>query len=278
MKHPIAGAACFLLAVAASVAAAPVTESRVWTEKYPVDVLAPRLAISNIWGNVRVRPGSSGEITVTVDELRSAPDRELFERSLETLKLNVQADNNGVSILVGGATRRFEQRNLCRECRVDYQFEVLVPAGTQLDVGTVMDGSIDVAGVIGVISASNVNGPISVSEVRDCQTLESVNGKVEVSFTLAPGQDCDIETINGDITLELPGGSGLDVALNLFNGRVVSEFAVDSFALPATVEHSSDGDGHRYRIQQSAGLRLEGGGPMFSISSLNGDIRIQKTQ
>lgn len=278
MNISIAGTAISLLVVTANVAAAPVTESRAWTERYPVDALAPQLSISNIWGNVRVRPGGSGEITVTVDERRTAPDQALFERSLDAIKLNVEADNSGVSILVGGERRQFDQANMCRGCRVDYQFEVLVPTGTQLDVGTVLDGTIDVAGVVGVISASNVNGPINVSDVRDCQMLESVNGEVEVSFTLAPGQDCNIETINGDITVALPSGSGVDVALDLFNGRMVSEFSVDPLALPATVEHTNDGDGHRYRIQQSAGLRLEGGGPMFSISSLNGDIRIQKTQ
>ena len=80
------------------------------------------------------------------------------------------------------------------------------------------------------------------------------------------------------LDVKLPDGTGLDVALDQFNGRMVSEFPVDPFALPATVEHTTDNGGHRYRIQQSAGLRLEGGGPLFSISSLNGDVRIQKTQ
>jgi len=278
MKSTIAGAIALALTYSAAIAAAPVSESRVWTETYPIDTVAPHLTISNIWGNVRVRPGNSGEIRVTVDERRSAPNRELFERSLETLKLDVEADTHGVSILVGERSNNWERRNPCRGCRVDYQFEVLVPAGTQLDVATVLDGTIDVAGIVGLISASNVNGPINVREVRDCEMLESVNGEVNVSFTVAPGRDCNIETINGDITLALPSGSGLDVALDLFNGRLISEFSVDALALPATVEHTSDGDGHRYRIRQSAGLRLEGGGPMFSISSLNGDIRIQKTQ
>ena len=278
MKNIIAGATSIALFHAAAVAAAPVSESRIWTEIYPVNSVTPSLAISNIWGNVRVRAGSSGEIRVTVDERRSAPDQESFERSLETLTLDIESDTNGVSMLVGERSRNRNGRNPCRGCRVDYQFEVEVPAGTRLDVGTVLDGTIDVAGIVGMISASNVNGPIKVREVRDCEMLESVNGKVDVSFTMAPGQDCNIETINGDITLALPSGSGLDVSLDLFNGRIVSEFAVDPLALPAVIEHSSDGDGHRYRIQQSAGLRLEGGGPRFSISSLNGDIRIQKTQ
>jgi hypothetical protein len=76
----------------------------------------------------------------------------------------------------------------------------------------------------------------------------------------------------------MPVGTGLDVALDLFNGRMVSDFQVDAYALPAVVEHTRDDGQHRYRIQQSAGIRLEGGGPTFSISSLNGDIRIQESQ
>ena len=95
---------------------------------------------------------------------------------------------------------------------------------------------------------------------------------------ITAAEDCDVETINGDITLAFPNGSGLDVALDQFNGRMVSEFEVNPFSIPAIVEHTNNEDGHRYRIQQSAGLRLDGGGPRFSISSLNGDVRIRKNQ
>jgi len=278
MIKSISGFAGFIWLLPLSAVAAGVSESRVWTERYPVTAGTPRLEVSNIWGNVRVRPGAGGEITITFDETRSAPDRELYDRSLETLRLDVAADEYGVSIRVGDGVRDFSPRGPCRGCRVDYQFEVLVPAGTELDVGTVMDGTIDVAGIVGGISASNVNGPIMASEVRDCGKVESVNGKVQVGFALAPGQDCEIETINGDITLALPEGSGVDVALDVFNGRMLSDFAVDPLALPAVVERSSAGGAHRYRIQQPAGVRLAGGGPLFSISSLNGDIRIRRNQ
>ena len=151
-----------------------------------------------------------------------------------------------------------------------------MPKGTLLDVGTVLDGEIDVDGIYGPVSASNVNGPIYVAGMRDCEQLESVNGKINLGFAAAPGQNCSIETINGDVTLNMPAGSGLDVALDIFNGRVITEFATDTYAVPAQVEYLQSEGTHRYRIQQSAGLRLEGGGPTFSISSLNGDVRIQK--
>lgn len=278
MINYVAGTTLTALFAANVLAAESVSESRVWTDEYSVSSVAPKLTISNIWGSVRVRSGPEGKISVTVDERRSAPNQIFFERSKELLKLSVDADSDGVSIIVGERSRVWRNREPCPECRVDYQFDVIVPPGTRLDVGTVVDGAIDVAGVAGTVSARNVNGPIRILELQNCQMLESVNGAVDLDFLQAPGENCDIETINGDVTLTLPDGSGLDVALDSYNGRLFSGFKVNSFALPAQVEHTRDDGRHRYRIRQAAGLRLEGGGPVFSISSLNGDIRIQKYQ
>ncbi len=276
MKNPIACASFLALMASTLLAAEPVVESNTWTQVYPVSSATPHLVVSNIWGNVRVRAGSAGEISVTIDEKRSAPTQKLFDRSLVLMDLVTDADSDGVSLLVGGEHQNWNFHNNCRGCRVDYQFEVLVPPGTQVDVGTVTDGRIDVADIAGTISASNVNGPVYVSGLTDCNDLESVNGAVDISFSMAPGQDCSISTINGDITVNMPDGTGLDIALDLYNGRLVTEFQVDAYDIPAQVEQSSNDGRLSYKIQQSAGLRLEGGGPTFSISSLNGDIRFQK--
>lgn len=267
-----------LAAIAGDATAATIVEDRVWSEDYTVATATPRLAISNIWGNVRVRPGATGRISVTVDERRSAPNRELFERSLEAFRLDVSADVNGVSMIVGGEARNWRLLDPCPGCRVDYQFEVQVPPGAEISVETVTDGRIDVAGINGRVSASNVNGPISVSGLRDCESMDSVNGDVELEFQLMPGNDCRIKTVNGDITLAMPDGAGLDMALNLFNGRVVSQMQVDALALPASVERTQLDGQNRYRIRQPAGLRVGAGGPTFSISSLNGELRILRNQ
>ena len=181
-------------------------------------------------------------------------------------------------MVVGGQSRHWRMLDPCPGCRVDYQFEVRVPPGTQIEVETVTDGRIDVEGINGRISASNVNGPISVSDLSDCGAMESVNGDVDLRFSLTPARDCRIKTVNGDITLNMPAGAGLDMALDLFNGRMLSELHVDPVALPAQVERFQEEGHSRYRIQQAAGLRLGGGGPTFSITSLNGDIRILKNQ
>jgi hypothetical protein len=258
--------------------ASAVTDHKTWSQTYPMTAAAPRLVIDNIWGNVRVRIGAARQIAVTIDERRSAPTQELFELSKETIFLDVQADGGSVEMTVGqpdDPTLR-PRVNRCRGCRVDYQFEVTVPPGTQIDVSTVTDGSIDVAASGGPVSASNVNGPVAVKDLQDCQQIESINGEVEVSFARAPSRDCSIKTINGDITLTVPGGTGFDAALSMMQGKVTSEFDLEPLALPVKVEQSQKDGRFVYRVEQAAGVRLGNGGPTFRIESLNGDLRIRK--
>lgn len=274
-----AAALGFVALLACGTATAAVTDQKTWSDTYPVTAAVPKLLIDNIWGNVRVRTGTAREIVVTVDEKRSAPTQDLFELSKQTIFLDVQADAAGVAMVVNKpestAGRRIDR---CRNCRVDYQFEVTVPPGTQIDVSTVTDGGIDVAGTGGSVSASNVNGPVAAKDLQDCAEIDSINGAVDVSFVRAPSHDCSIKTINGDITLTVPGGAGFDAALSMMQGKVVSEFDLEPLALPAKVEQKNE-DGHfTYRIEQAAGVRLGSGGPTFSIESLNGDLRIRKSK
>ncbi|HZW59356.1 MAG TPA: hypothetical protein VFE85_03610 [Woeseiaceae bacterium] len=259
-------------------AAHAVSEQRAWTDTYAVSAAVPRLEVSNIRGSVRVRAGRPGRITVAVTERRSAPDRARFERSLATLTLAVDADASGVSLRVGNRAARGQRSNDCRGCRVDYQFDIEVPPQAELDVGTVLDGKVDIEGVAGSISASNVNGPINLDGVGDCAAINSVNGAISMAFRRPPQQGCRIETINGDIALGVPDGTALDIALDLFNGAVSSEFAVAPFELPATIETIAGDGGTRYRIQQLAGLRIGAGGPLYSITSLNGNLSVRKRQ
>jgi hypothetical protein len=267
-----------LVLLASGTANATVSDQKTWSDTYPVSAAVPKLLIDNIWGNVRVRSGSTREIVVTVSEKRSAPTQELFDLSKETIYLDVQADAAGVSLIVAKPERMMGRRDRCRDCRVDYQFEVTVPTGTDVDVSTVTDGGIDVAGTGGPVNASNVNGPVAARDLQDCAQIESVNGAVDVSFARSPSRECSIKTINGDITLTVPGSAGLDAALSMMQGKVVSEFDLEPLALPAKVEQRNEDGRFIYHIAQAAGIRLGKGGPTFSIESLNGDLRIRKRQ
>jgi len=278
MNKIYSGLSLLLMLCGTAEAAGRIETQNSWTETFAVTGPAPTLELSNIWGNVVVRPGPDGEISVKIDERRSAPDQARFERSLESLKLRISAEENSVSMYVGGPERNWQHANRCRGCKVEYQFEVRVPSRTRLDVSTVNDGYVDVEGISGTVSAGNVNGPVTLSNFAECESLNTVNGDIELSFMAAPARDCEIETVNGDVVLSLPEGSGLDLAMDLFNGSVRTDIPVEPLAMPAKVEHSESKGRHQYRIEQAAGIRIAGGGPIFTISSLNGDIRIQKSK
>ena len=256
-------------------ARAAVTEESSWSRAYPVQSAVPRLLVRNIWGSVRVRSGDGDTILVTATERRTAPNQSRLERSHEVLRLVEEADANGVSLVVGDR-ERWHDRDNCSGCRVDYQFDIVVPYGTTIDVGTVMDGRVDVQGVNGQVSASNVNGPISLKDIHNCEAISGVNGRIDVHYSRAPNRDCRIETVNGDISLGVPDGTGLDMSLNLFNGEIESELQAGSFELPATVEHTVENGHSQYRIEKLSGVRIGAGGPVYTIASMNGDVRIRK--
>jgi hypothetical protein len=256
----------------------PISEQTTWQHSYAVSSSAPRLLVRNIWGNVTVRPGTAREILVVAHERRSAPTRELLEKSKERLRLDVQATGEGVALLVGDPNRTDGRTDVCRGCRLEYQFEIAVPSGAQVDVGTVTDGRVEVSGVGTLVSVRNVNGPVAVRDVNGCTNIESVNGALDVTFARAPVEDCTIKTINGEITVGLPADAGLDAVLSVTHGRVESDFDVEPVALPIKLDKQERDEKFSYRIEQPAGLRVGAGGPTITFASLNGDVRIRKNK
>ncbi|NND45804.1 MAG: hypothetical protein HKN58_10820, partial [Xanthomonadales bacterium] len=94
------------------------------TLTFQVAMSAPVLELKNIWGDVRVRPGPDGEITVRYTERRSAPDQARYDRSLESMRLRSRTDEQGVYLYVGGPDpENWHDSDRCRHCRAEYQFE-----------------------------------------------------------------------------------------------------------------------------------------------------------
>lgn len=276
MNHSMISTLLLVLPLGASAA----EEKTTWSETFPVGA-APQVQVSNVWGDVRVRSGPAGQVTVQARERRWAPSQQQLELSREWLWLDVNVTDDTVRLAVDGDDQwqnyKRTHRPNCRGCRLEYQFDLTVPADAVLKVSTVNDGVIDVQGVAGPISASNVNGPVTVHDLHDCEEISSVNGEVQLSFAAQPGHDCRLNTINGDIVATLPAGVGLDLAVDLFNGRIISGMDVEPVAMPAAVTRSESGSGVKFKIEKPVGLRIGRGGPRFEVESLNGDVRLGKT-
>ncbi len=258
--------------------ASEIKEDRAWSETYKVNTQAPQLEISNIWGDVKVRPGSDDEIVVSIREVRSAPSQKLFERSQDLIKLNVDVTDERVTMEVGDPEKRWTGKNRCNGCRAEFQFDILVPADSVIDVSTVNDGKIDVSGISGLVSASNVNGPVTIRNMQNCDEINTVNGPISITYLTAPTTDCEFNTINGDVNLTVPQRTNLNVSVDLFNGEVTSELPVTPFAQPANVERVTKNGSQKFLIKKKSGFSIGSNGPVYSIASMNGDVRIKKYQ
>jgi hypothetical protein len=278
MKTQLAIIGLLVLLSGGTSAAEDISEQKTWQQTYATGSASPRLYVRNVWGNVTVRAGTAGEIAVTVNERRAAPTQELLEKSKTLIRLDVETTSDGVSMVVGNPDRDERRTDTCRGCRIEYQFEIAVPTGTHVDVGTVTDGRVEVSGVRGPVSASNVNGPVRARDLSDCANIESVNGALDVVFARAPSENCNLKTINGRITVGLPANAGLDAMLSMVHGEIESDFDVEPMTLPAKVDKQQRDDRMGYRLEQPAGIRVGAGGPTFTFASLNGDVRIVKNK
>jgi hypothetical protein len=255
-----------------------VSETQTWQQEYEFDRgVTPRLVVENVWGDVNVSTHRGNTFKVSVRETRHARNDETLALSRDLLYLDVQQSNDALELIVDGINRRNNGWRDCRGCRLELQFDIQVPETADLDVSTVNDGEVFVAGVRGQVNASNVNGDVTVEGLHHCGDFKTINGEIEVGFEHPPEGQCRFKTINGDIITRLPERSGADLSLDIGHGKIRSEFNLTALAMPAQVEKSqSRHGGTHYRISKATGLRLGSGGASFKFESLNGDIEINQ--
>jgi len=91
-------------------------------------------------------------------------------------------------------------------------------------------------------------------------TASTTNGRLEIEVAQVAGGGVRLETTNGSIELRLPRSAKADVRARAVNGGVrTSDLEVESSGEPA-----------RRRVEG----RLNGGGPLIQISTVNGGITL----
>ena len=268
---------CTPLLIVQNAAAASVVEENSWSKTYTTNSTAPSLSIDNIWGDIRIKATTANTITVTVNERLVAADDKEMTKLKTFFALNEQATSDRVSFKVGGDDLWHSKKKIhCRHCKAEFNFEVSVPANTQVDVHTVNDGIIEIDAVAGQITAGNINGPIAITAMQRCQSIKSINDMITLSFAKSPSTDCEVKSINGDITVALPVTSDLNTAFDLMNGEIRSAFELTTLPSPVVVDEQSNGGRKIYRIEQTPLMKIGKGGPTLSFNTLNGDVSLQK--
>ena len=200
-------------------------------------------------GGVNVVASDRSDIQVTARLQANAPT----EAEARQLLSQLRVETGGGSVSADGPDRTGDRRGW------SVSFEVQVPRGTALDLGSV-NGGVSVRGTTAEVSARTVNGGITLREVSGTVRGNTTNGGIDVTLdgTRWRGESLELGTTNGGITLRVPSG---------FNARLVA----------STVHGEIDTD-FPLTIQGRVGRRVEGtlgsGGPTVRLSTTNGGIRL----
>jgi hypothetical protein len=157
---------------------------------------------------------------------------------------------------------------------VTYDFAITVPARTHLRLCTINGREITVSGTTGNFDIDNVNGRITMNDVRGSGSATTVNGPVTASFLDTPRETSLFKTVNGNVTVTWPDGLAADLTLQTFNGGLFTDFTVQPIDVrPAPAALRRDGR-FVYRSNRSTQVRVGRGGPEVTLESFNGNVRV----
>jgi DUF4097 and DUF4098 domain-containing protein YvlB len=167
---------------------------------------------------------------------------------------------------------------------------IQVPFKTTLKLGCFNNGDISVEKVTGEVEVNNHNGGITLSDITGSVVANTFNGELKVTFvSLTPDKPMSFTTWNGDVDITLPASLKADVKMNSQQGDIYSDFDVQIKAQPPQAQEEDqdqdmdEGRGDRrerarYRISFDKTIygAINGGGPVFTFKTFNGDIYIRK--
>jgi hypothetical protein len=156
---------------------------------------------------------------------------------------------------------------------VTFDFTIQVPRGTRLRLCTVNGREVLVTGTQGDFELDNVNGRITMENVRGSGSARTINGAIVAWFSERPRAASEFKTINGRVVVAFPADLAADLRMKTFNGGLFTDFDVESLPQPAAVAERRDG-WFVYRSNQFALARAGGGGPELTFETFNGDVRV----
>jgi DUF4097 and DUF4098 domain-containing protein YvlB len=148
-----------------------------------------------------------------------------------------------------------------------------VPEGTKLRLRTVNSGTITVDKTTGDFEIENINGGITMTDVRGSGSAQTVNGPVKVSFLENPKAASAFKSTNGVIEVAFQPDFNADLQMKTFNGGLYTDFDVKGLPGPVVSGERVNGK-FMYRGNNFSGFRVGNGGPEIKFDGFNGDVRV----
>jgi hypothetical protein len=238
------------------------------------------LNVHAINGSIRVIGTDRADVQLDVLRTVRAETEEDLDAAEREVVLDIAEATPGIDAIV-----RERNGNVCGDADswsggwrrpryvVTHDFAIQVPRETRLRLCTISGDEILVEGTSGTFDLSNVNGRITMPNVRGSGTARTVNGAIVARFTKQPTATSGFKTINGDIVVGFPRDFSADLRMKTFNGGLFTDFDVQPRPQPVPVAERRGGR-FVYRSRQFTLVRAGHGGPELTFDTFNGSVRV----
>jgi DUF4097 and DUF4098 domain-containing protein YvlB len=200
--------------------------------------------VSSINGPVEIETGSFSQAEVHIK--RSAPTQADLDR------VHVLIDHSASSLSVHEEKHRSESH---------IKTHVILRVPTQIDLSiNGINGHVRAGDVEGTVNISGINGRVEIGQAVESSTISGINGAVSISLAKLGQQGLRLSGINGAIDLHFSQSLNANLEVSSINGGVYTD-------LPnVTVQGKLNA--------RNFHAQLGSGGPVISLSSINGRVHI----
>ena len=221
-------------------------------QTYPLSANG-RIELQNINGAVHISVWDQSQ--VKLDAVKRADSEERLKDA--EIKVDAQAD------LISITTHYREQGESWHRghnSAASVEYTLTVPRNARLDEIKLINGGLDVTGVLGEVRASCINGKLTAHELGGPAKLATINGPVDADFNRLQGSNLELTSVNGPVRLTLPSDAKANIEATTVHGGIENDFGL----------HTND---HRFVGHDLHG-EVGGGGTQIKLSDVNGPIEV----
>ncbi|AFK03672.1 hypothetical protein Emtol_2536 [Emticicia oligotrophica DSM 17448] len=243
------------------------------------------LAVYNIDGFIKVEGYAGNKVSIEVDKTLSAETQEDLEKGKREFKLEFEQKGDSLFAYIAEPWDSRPNRNQDRwnndnrkiRYRSNLNFTIKVPKSMNLVVSTINNGDIHVHEVDGQIKANNINGKITLKDIKAANDVHTINGDVTINYLTLPPDNAKYYTLNGNLNISYPANFSADCEFKTFQGDFFTDFE-EVETLPAkvmrTTKESEKGTTHK--LSKGSLIRIGKGGKNLKFETFNGNIYIKK--
>lgn len=194
-------------------------ETERFEQTYPLNPNG-RVSVSNVNGSITITTWDRSE--VKLEAVKTADSK---ERLAEVeIKIDARADSFSVETNYDNWKN---QRNWNRNGKLNVEYRLTVPKNAVLDEIETVNGSVSITNSNNLTKASTVNGTVTATNLRGTANLSTVNGTVVADFDqLQTGSKITLNTVNGRVNLTIPSDANATVKADTVNGSITNEFGL----------------------------------------------------